>query len=178
MGLAYGQFYVLLFWCSSPPWKIGHLSKIAPSLLHSRILELFCWPVTHATRSVTLSSQISSTYFSAMICNLANCSTLSDGNSCPTNLDPLTTAKSLQSIAMGLAYVQFYVIRFRCPIHREKLTIASQKPLSLADEKPSTDFTAMTQNLTRSISPSVKTDAPSTLCCWPTPNPSRPLQWA
>jgi hypothetical protein len=100
-----------------------------------------------------------------MICNLANCSTLSDGNSCPTNLDPLTTAKSLQSIAMGLAYVQFYVIRFRCPIHREKLTIASQKPLSLADEKPSTDFTAMTQNLTRSISPSVKTDAPSTLCC-------------
>ncbi len=57
---------------------------------------------------------------------------------------------------MGLAYGFFDVVVFRCPIHREKVTIASQKPQFFCNENSSTDFTGPTKNLTKVSNPPVK----------------------
>jgi hypothetical protein len=111
-------------------------------------------PSTHTAKSVTSSIQNSSTTSTVTIRKPANSSTFLSQNSCPTNLDPLKHAKSLEQFAIGLAYGFFDVTVFRCPIHREKLTIASQKPRSHSDENSSTDFTAQTCKPAKSITSS------------------------
>jgi hypothetical protein len=62
----------------------------------------------------------------------------------------LKHAESLETVAIGLAYGLFYVIRFHCPIHREKCHHVSQKPPLLCNENSSTDFTARLRNIAKS----------------------------
>ncbi len=121
---------------------------------------------SHAHRQISHScTSNSSTSSTATTCKPAKSNTMSDKNHCAIYRDLLSTAESIEEVAMGLAYGFFDVVVFRCPIHREKVTIASQKPQFFCNENSSTDFTGLTKNLTRSISPPVKIDDLSNVTC-------------